>query len=157
LGTVLQNPDIINNVPILAGDKIQLIANIMSSSGNIIFSNLPLIFAVGVAIGMSNGDGVAALASIVGFLIMNMTMGITAGVDLSQVGKNPMYATVLGIPTLQTGVFSGILMGITSAIIYEKFYDIKLPEFLGFFSGKRFVPIVAAISGVLLGIVMAGI
>ncbi|GAA0084208.1 glucose-specific PTS transporter subunit IIBC [Clostridium sp. CTA-7] len=157
LGTVLQNPDIINNIPILAGDKIQLIANIMSSSGNIIFSNLPLIFAVGVAIGMSNGDGVAALASIVGFLIMNMTMGITAGVDLSQVGKNPMYATVLGIPTLQTGVFSGIVMGITSAIIYEKFYDIKLPEFLGFFSGKRFVPIVSAISGVLLGIVMAGI
>ncbi len=157
LGTVLQNPDIINNIPILAGDKIQLIANIMSSSGNIIFSNLPLIFAVGVAIGMSNGDGVAALASIVGFLIMNMTMGITAGVDLSQVGKNPMYATVLGIPTLQTGVFSGIVMGITSAIIYEKFYNIKLPEFLGFFSGKRFVPIVSAISGVLLGIVMAGI
>ena len=103
---------------------------------------------------MSNGDGVAALAAIVSFLIMNMTIGITARVDLLQVDTNPMYDMVLGIPTLQTGVFGGILIGMVSAIIYQKFYTIKLPEFLGFFSGKRFVPIVAAIAGVLIGIIM---
>lgn len=154
IGTLLQNQDIISNIPILSGETFQLIANIMSSSGNIIFSNLPLIFAVGVAIGMSNGDGVAALASIVAFLIMNMTIGITAGVDLSQIDTNPMYDIVLGIPTLQTGVFGGILIGMVSALIYQKFYNIKLPEFLGFFSGKRFVPIVAAIAGLLIGIIM---
>lgn len=154
IGTLLQNPNIINNIPMLSGETFQLIANIMSSSGDIIFSNLPLIFAVGVAIGMSNGDGVAALAAIVSFLIMNMTIGITARVDLLQIDTNPMYDMVLGIPTLQTGVFGGILIGMVSAIIYQKFYNIKLPEFLGFFSGKRFVPIVAAIAGVLIGIIM---
>lgn len=154
IGTLLQNPNIINNIPMLSGETFQLMANIMSSSGDIVFSNLPLIFAVGVAIGMSNGDGVAALAAIVSFLIMNMTIGITARVDLLQVDTNPMYDMVLGIPTLQTGVFGGILIGMISAIIYQKFYTIKLPEFLGFFSGKRFVPIVAAIAGVLIGIIM---
>lgn len=154
IGTLLQNPNIINNIPMLSGETFQLMANIMSSSGDIVFSNLPLIFAIGVAIGMSNGDGVAALAAIVSFLIMNMTIGITARVDLLQVDTNPMYDMVLGIPTLQTGVFGGILIGMVSAIIYQKFYTIKLPEFLGFFSGKRFVPIVAAIAGVLIGIIM---
>ena len=154
IGTLLQNPNIINNIPMLSGETFQLMANIMSSSGDIVFSNLPLIFAVGVAIGMSNGDGVAALAAIVSFLIMNMTIGITARVDLLQVDTNPMYDMVLGIPTLQTGVFGGILIGMVSAIIYQKFYTIKLPEFLGFFSGKRFVPTVAAIAGVLIGIIM---
>ncbi|MCR1951801.1 MULTISPECIES: glucose-specific PTS transporter subunit IIBC [unclassified Clostridium] len=154
IGTFLQNPNIISNFPMLSGENFQLIANIMSSSGDIIFSNLPLIFAVGVSIGMSNGDGVAALAAIVSFLIMNMTVGITAGVDLLQVDTNPMYDVVLGIPTLQTGVFGGIVIGMISAVIYQKFYNIKLPEFLGFFSGKRFVPIVSAIAGLIIGIMM---
>ncbi|WP_291648673.1 glucose-specific PTS transporter subunit IIBC [Clostridium sp.] len=154
IGTLLQNSNIISNIPILSGETFQLIANIMSSSGDIIFSNLPLIFAVGVAIGMSNGDGVAALAAIVSFLIMNMTIGITVGIDLLKVDTNPMYDMVLGIPTLQTGVFGGIVIGMVSAIIYQKFYNIKLPEFLGFFSGKRFVPIVAAIAGLIIGIIM---
>lgn len=155
IGTLFENQDFLNTFPILAGDKFQIIANIMSSSGNIIFTNLPLIFAVGVAIGMTSGDGVASLAAIVGFLIMNVTSGIIAGVDINQVSTNPMYTTVLGIPTLPTGVFGGIIMGLISAVIYEKFYDIKLPEFLGFFSGRRFVPIVAAIAGVILGAIMA--
>ena len=128
---------------------------IMNKVGSAVFDNLPLIFAVGVAIGMSSGDGVAALAAIVGFLIMNVTTGIIAGVDITQVQNNPMYTTVLGIPTLSTGVVGGIIIGLISASIYQKFYDIKLPEFLGFFSGKRFVPIAAAISGLILGIIMA--
>lgn len=157
LGTLFNNQVVLNNFPILAGERFQLIANIISSAGNIIFDNLPLLFAVGVAIGMSSGDGVAALASIVGFLIMNITIGIVAGVDLAQVETNPMYTSVLGIPTLSTGVFGGILIGLISAIIYDRFYNIKLPEFLGFFSGKRFVPIVAASSGVVLGVIMASI
>ncbi|MDV4151464.1 glucose-specific PTS transporter subunit IIBC [Clostridium sp. AL.422] len=155
IGTLFENQDFLNIFPILAGDNFQMIADIMSSSGNIIFTNLPLIFAVGVAIGMTSGDGVAALAAIVGFLIMNITTGIVARIDITQVETNPMYTTILGIPTLPTGVFGGIIIGIISAIIYEKFYDIKLPEFLGFFSGKRFVPIVAAFSGVILGTIMA--
>ncbi|MBE6054379.1 MAG: PTS glucose transporter subunit IICBA [Clostridium sartagoforme] len=155
IGTLFDNPDVLKAFPILAGDRFQMIANILSSSGNIIFTNLPLIFAVGVAIGMTSGDGVASLAAIIGFLIMNVTVGIIAKVDINQVSINPMYTTVLGIPTLPTGVFGGIIIGLVSAQVYEKFYDIKLPEFLGFFSGKRFVPIVSAISGVVIGVIMA--
>ena len=132
LGILLENQYILNTFPIFASDGFQLIANIMSAAGSIVFDNLPLLFAVGVAIGMSSGDGVAALATIVGFLVMNMTTGIVAGVDITEVGTNPMYATVLGIPTLPTGVFGGILIGITSAIIYDRFHNIRLPEFLGF-------------------------
>lgn len=155
IGTLFENQDFLNIFPILSGHGFQITADIMSTSGSIIFTNLPLIFAVGVAIGMTTGDGVAALAAIVGFLIMNVTTGIIAGVDISQVPNNPMYTTVLGIPTLSTGVFGGIIMGLISAVLYQKFHDIKLPEFLGFFSGKRFVPIVTAISGLILGIIMA--
>lgn len=155
IGTLFENQDFLNMFPILSGNGFQITADIMSTSGSIIFTNLPLIFAVGVAIGMTSGDGVAALAAIVGFLIMNVTTGIIAGVDISQVSNNPMYTTVLGIPTLSTGVFGGIIIGLISAVLYQKFHDIKLPEFLGFFSGKRFVPIVTAISGLILGIIMA--
>lgn len=155
LGTLFENEYILNVFPLFAGEGFQLMANIMSSAGSIVFDNLPLLFAVGVAIGMSSGDGVAALAAIVGFLVMNMTTGIMAGVNINEVGTNPMYTTVLGIPTLPTGVFGGIIIGIISAIVYEKYYDIRLPEFLGFFSGKRFVPVVAAISGLILGVILS--
>ena len=155
LGTLFENEYLLTMFPVFSGSKIQLIANIMSSSGNIIFTNLPLIFAVGIAIGMTSGDGVAALAAIIGFLIMNMTTGIVAGVEVIEGVNNPMYSTVLGIPTLTTGVFGGIIIGLVSAVIYKKFSNVELPEYLGFFSGKRFVPIVAALSGLVIGIIMA--
>ena len=155
LGTLFDNQVVLDSFPILSGERFQLIGDIMSSAGDIIFTNLPLLFAVGVANEMSSGDGAASLAAIVGFLIMNITVGIMAGVDLTQVETNPMYTSVLGIPTLPTGVFGGILIGLISAAIYNRFYNIKLPEVLGFFSGKRFVPIVASLSGVILGVIMS--
>ncbi|WP_300385651.1 glucose-specific PTS transporter subunit IIBC [Clostridium sp.] len=157
IGILLQNVDMVENIPMLSNNNIQLVADIMSSSGNIIFTNLPLIFAVGVAIGMSKGEGVSALAAIIGFLIMNVTIGKLLGVTQADIGNNIIYNNVLGIPTIQTGVFGGILIGLISAYIYQKFYDIKLPEFLGFFSGKRSVPIITAVAGLLIGVLMAGI
>ncbi len=68
--------------------------------------------------------------------------------------RNGMYSTVLGIPTLQTGVFGGIIMGVIAAALYKRFYKIELPSYLGFFAGKRFVPIVTAALGVVIGIIM---
>lgn len=155
LGNFMQNIDIVNYLPFIGVEKIQMIANIMASSGEIIFNNLPLIFAVGVAIGMSEGEGVSALAAIVGFLIMNMTSGVLLGVTMELTEKNPMYSLVLGIPTIQTGVFGGILVGILTALIYTKFHKTELPQFLGFFQGKRLVPIISSIMGLLLGVIMA--
>ncbi|MCM1988526.1 glucose-specific PTS transporter subunit IIBC [Oceanirhabdus seepicola] len=129
---------------------------LMEQAGGIIFSNLPLLFAIGVAIGLADGDGVAALAATVGFLIMNVTIGIVAKVptDPDIINSDPSLAQVLGIPTLQTGVFGGIIMGIVAAMLYKKFYTIELPSFLGFFAGKRFVPIVTAASAILLGLIL---
>ncbi|MUK88634.1 PTS glucose transporter subunit IICBA [Ornithinibacillus sp. L9] len=119
---------------------------IMAQAGGIVFDNLPLLFAIGVAIGLSDGDGVAGLAAVIGLLVMNVTLGIMAearGVETIE---------MLGITTLQMGVFGGIIMGIVASILYKRFYNIQLPQFLGFFAGKRFVPIITAATAVLLGI-----
>lgn len=118
------------------------------------FDNLPVLFAVGVAVGLAGGEGVAALAAIIGYLIMNATMGVVLGVDDGML-KDPAYASVLGIPTLQSGVFGGVIVGILGAFMYNKYYNIELPSYLGFFAGKRFVPIVTAASAVVLGILMS--
>ena len=152
-GILLQNVNVVGSTSIVF--NIKLIADIMSSSGNIIFTNLPLIFAVGVAIGMSKGEGVSALAAIIGFLIMNVTIGKILYITQSDITGNIIYTNVLGIPTIQTGVFGGILIGLVAAYIYQKFHNIELPEFLGFFSGKRSVPIITAVAGLFIGVLMA--
>ncbi|TLS39198.1 glucose-specific PTS transporter subunit IIBC [Pseudalkalibacillus caeni] len=119
---------------------------LMAQAGGVIFDNLPLLFAIGVAIGLADGDGVAGIAAVIGFLVMNTTLGIMAGYF------NVETIEMLGIETIQMGVFGGIIMGIVAAYLFKKFFDIQLPQFLGFFAGKRFVPIITAATAVLLGI-----
>jgi glucose PTS system EIICBA or EIICB component len=155
VGNALQNPTLINIAPFLDNNAIAMVAKIMEQAGSVIFGNLPLLFAVGVAIGLAGGEGVAGLAAIVGFLIMNATMGTALGINAESLAENPQsYASVLGIPTLQTGVFGGIIVGLIAAYMYNKFFEIELPSYLGFFAGKRFVPIATAASTVLLGLLM---
>ena len=155
VGNALQNPTLINIAPFLDNNVITMVARIMEQAGSVIFGNLPLLFAVGVAIGLAGGEGVAGLAAIVGFLIMNATMGTALGINAESLAENPQsYASVLGIPTLQTGVFGGIIVGLIAAYMYNKFFEIELPSYLGFFAGKRFVPIATAASTVLLGLLM---
>lgn len=127
-------------------------SNLMAQAGGVIFGNLPLLFAVGSAIGLAGGDGVAGLASIVSLLIMNTVMGITTGAADQIAAGSKAYAMVLGIPTLQTGVFGGLVAGIIAAFMYNKFYKIELPAYLGFFAGKRFVPIATAAVSFLVGL-----
>ncbi|MDR4938758.1 glucose-specific PTS transporter subunit IIBC [Rossellomorea marisflavi] len=156
-GNALQNPTLLDIAPFLSNGGVETVAGVMEKAGGIIFDNLPLLFAVGVAIGLAGGDGVAGLAAIVGFLIMNATMGTVEGLQIKDVtGDNvdPANALVLGIPTLQTGVFGGIIVGIIAAAMYNRFFKIELPSYLGFFAGKRFVPIATAVSSVILGLIM---
>ncbi|MBD1383294.1 glucose-specific PTS transporter subunit IIBC [Metabacillus arenae] len=165
LGNAMQNETLTNIAPFLTSDWVVLIASVMEDAGNIVFSNLPILFAVGVAIGLANGDGVAGIAALIGYLIMNVTMsGILKGTgtlpaDPAKLAEflsanSAAYANVLGIPTLVTGVFGGIIVGILAAGMYNKFYTIELPQYLGFFAGKRFVPIATAGSALLLGVAM---
>jgi glucose PTS system EIICBA or EIICB component len=154
LGNALQNPALTDKVPALKAEWITMVAQVMEQSGGIVFANLSLLFAVGVAVGLAGGDGVAGLAAIIGYLVMNVTMSVILGVTPEMIGTDPSYANVLGIPTLQTGVFGGIIVGILAAYMYNKYFNIELPQYLGFFAGKRFVPIITAVSALVLGIVM---
>lgn len=154
LGNMLVNPDFLQYAPWLDADWVQSVATVMMNAGQIVFTNLSLLFAVGVAIGLAGGEGVAGLAAIIGYLVMNVTMGTVIGVTPSMIGTDNAYASVLGIPTLATGVFGGILVGILAASMYNRFFKIELPSYLGFFAGKRFVPIMTAATSVLLGLLM---
>ncbi|MGE7604646.1 glucose-specific PTS transporter subunit IIBC [Peribacillus sp. NPDC097675] len=153
-GNALHNETLLDIAPFLANGGVEMVASVMENAGNIIFGNLPLLFAVGVAIGLAGGDGVAGLAAIIGFLIMNVTMGTILGIEVGDLEGSATYTSVLGIPTLGTGVFGGIIVGVMAAVLYNKFYEIELPPYLGFFAGKRFVPIVTAASAVVLGLIM---
>ncbi|WP_025027018.1 glucose-specific PTS transporter subunit IIBC [Caldalkalibacillus mannanilyticus] len=154
IGNAMQNPNLVSRIAALEAGWLQLVAQVMEQSGGIVFANLALLFAVGVAVGLAKGDGVAGLAAIIGFLVMNVTMGVLLGVRVEDLANDPAYASILGIPTLQTGVFGGIIIGILAAYMYNRFYTIELPSYLGFFAGKRFVPIITAVSALGLGIVM---
>ena len=127
---------------------------LMEQAGQIIFSNLPLLFAVGAAIGLVGGDGVAALSAVVAILIMNTTMGIMSDAAAGIAAGDSAYGMVMGIPTLQTGVFGGLIAGIIAAVCYKKFYKTELHAFLGFFAGKRLVPITTAVLAFLVGLAM---
>ncbi len=152
-GTSFAQDDFVDRVPFFGTPWMQTLLEVMAEAGGVVFDNLPLLFAVGVAIGLAKGDGVAGLAAIIGYLIMNVVMGVLGGVT-SDMTSEPAYAMVLGIPTLQTGVFGGIIVGILAASLYNRYFNIELPQFLGFFAGKRFVPIVTAFSALFLGIIM---
>lgn len=125
------------------------ILSLMKNAGDVIFGNLPLIFAVGVALGFTENDGVAAIAAVIGHLVTTVTLGVMAGL----MGVKP--DTIMGLPSIQTGVFGGILAGGLAAYMFNRYYRIKLPEYLGFFAGKRFVPIVTAISAIALGVALS--
>lgn len=151
-----------------------LIPQVMSQSGNVIFDNLPLIFAIGTTLGLTDNDGVAALAAVVGFLVLQASMGVMADVlwyhvsaeqetlgvlaqaldyDVAFVRK--IVSTNVGIKTIQTGVFGGMFVGIVAAYIYKRFYKIQLPPYLGFFAGKRSVPIITALAAIVLGVLLS--
>ncbi|RCW63043.1 glucose-specific PTS transporter subunit IIBC [Saliterribacillus persicus] len=152
-GTSFAQDQWIEKFPWFGNEIVLQVLEVMAEAGGVVFDNLPLLFAVGVAIGLAKGDGVAGLAAIIGYLIMNVTMSTFGNID-AEMTSEAAYANVLGIPTLQTGVFGGIIVGILAAYMYNRYFNIELPQFLGFFAGKRFVPIITAFTSLILGIVM---
>jgi len=125
------------------------LSQVMAAAGGAVFSNLPLIFAIGVALGFTNNDGVAALAAAVGYAVMLATMGVVARALGYEV------TAIMGIRSINTGVFGGILTGAIASVMFNRYYRIELPPYLGFFAGKRFVPIATSVAAMLLGTLLS--
>lgn len=138
------------------GTFLNAIFLVMSDAGNIVFGNLPIIFAMGVAIGMAKKEKeVAALAAAIAFFIMHASIGAMININGgAEAMLNGATASVCGITSLQMGVFGGILVGLGVAALHNRFYKIELPQVLSFFGGTRFVPIISAIVYTAVGIVM---
>jgi PTS system glucose-specific IIC component len=125
------------------------LSDVMATSGSAIFGSLPLLFAVGVAIGLTENDGVSALAGTVGYVVFLAAMGTFAallGIETK---------TIMGVPSIETGVFGGIIVGLIAAAVFNRFYRLQLPSYLGFFAGKRSVPIITAFAVIALAGVLS--
>lgn len=138
------------------GTALNAVFQVMSKAGDIVFANLPIIFAIGVAIGMAKKEKeVAALAAVIAFLIMHASISaliaISGGADNLLEGA---VTSVVGIESLQMGVFGGIIVGLGVAALHNRFYKIELPQVLSFFGGTRFVPIISALVFTFVGILM---
>jgi PTS system N-acetylglucosamine-specific IIC component len=117
---------------------------VMAAAGNAIFSNLAALFAIGIAVGLTGGEGAAGLAGLVGYFVFAEVFNAVAPPELAGEDVDPIVSM---------GVFSGIIVGLTAAGLYRRFHDVRLPDYLGFFGGRRFVPIVTAVAALVLGVV----
>jgi glucose PTS system EIICB or EIICBA component len=153
------------------------ISDLMKESGGAVFGNLPLLFAIGVALGLAAGDGVAALAATVGYVVLIATLGVMANLagDAPNIDANALNPFKLDMVNkfsdynilqreieirfetgiINTGVMGGILVGALAAYLFNKYYRIELPPYLGFFAGKRFVPIATAFGAIILGVILS--
>lgn len=144
------------------------LAAIMKAAGDAIFGALPLIFAIAVAIAYTGNDGASALAATVGFMVFIAALGavgtsrgfitedqVKTLIEQGQTSPNVWMKPVLGIMTLDTGVFGGLIMGCIAAYLFNRFFRVKLPQYLGFFAGKRSVPIITGLVAIAVGILMS--
>ena len=145
------------------GTILNALLMIMNKVGSAVFDNLPLIFAVGVAIGMAKKEKeVSALSAVIAYFVMNTAINamltITGQIlDNGEIAESVLEGTitsVCGIQSLQMGVFGGIIVGLGVAALHNKFYRIQLPNALSFFGGTRFVPIISTIVYMFVGILL---
>ncbi len=144
------------------GTVLHALLVIMNDVGSVVFDNLPLLFAIGVAIGMAKKEKeVAALASVIAYFVMNAAiramLEINGQIVDGEIAESVLEGTVTsscGIYTLQMGVFGGIIVGLGVAALHNRFYRIQLPNALSFFGGSRFVPIISTLVYMLAGIVL---
>lgn len=138
------------------GTFLYALFTVMKDAGDIVFANLPILFAMGVAIGMARREKeVAALSAAVAFLIMHASIG--AMIEINGGAENLLAGgavQVTGITSLQMGVFGGIIVGLGVAALHNRFYQIELPQVLSFFGGTRFIPIISALVYTFVGILM---
>ena len=158
IGSAFTTKNIVALWPVLGNTYVKLFFNLLKAMGNTVNSYLPIIFAVSVAIGYAEKEkGIAALSSVIGFLAMNNVMNIllTSLGILDPAAMKTGQSMVMGIASLDTGVFGGILVGLLVAKLHNKYYNIQLPPVLGIFSGTKFVPMISLLACSALGLVMS--
>lgn len=160
IGSSFTNPNMLEAYRLTGiireGGALYTVLDIMSKTGSVVFDNLALLFAMGVAIGMAKKEKeVAALSGAIAYLIMNTAVSalISAKGGVEAMTENTT-TTTLGITTLQMGVFGGIIVGLGVAALHNRFYKIRLPQVLSFFGGTRFVPIICSVVYLAVGILM---
>lgn len=166
--TTLQNPPAIYEglIKFITIDSVTAILTIMKNVGEIVFDNLPLLFAIGIAVGLANSDkGTAALAAAIGFIVMHQSISTLLELGITTLGVitsdnipaqyNTYVTTTLGIFTLNISVFGGIIAGGIASVLHNKYHKIQLPQILGFFGGSRFVPIVTSVTMLIVGVILA--
>ncbi|MCM3706314.1 MULTISPECIES: PTS transporter subunit EIIC [Cytobacillus] len=154
IGTTLQSPYLIEYMPFLDGGFWHTFSSLMKGAGNVVFKNLGVLFAIGIAGSWTGGKAGASISAFVGYVVMHTVIGIVLGITPENASV-PGNTIELGIPTLQIGVFSGILMGFVAAALYQKYHDFKMPEMLSFFGGSRFVPIITAGVSIIIALVLS--
>lgn len=162
IGASFSNPQMISSYGLEwllgSGTFLNFVLVVMKNTGDIIFANLPIIFAIGIALGMAHKEkGAAALSSAIAFFIMHETihslLELTGKLEPGAMLEGTL-TSVCGIESLQMGVFGGILVGLGVAYLHNKFYKIKLPNVISFFGGIRFVPIVSTVAYIFVGVLM---
>ncbi|MET7314221.1 PTS transporter subunit EIIC [Streptomyces thermoviolaceus] len=135
-------------------DFLTRIASFMTAGGNAILDNMPLLFAVGIAIGFAKkSDGSTALAAVVGYLVFKSVLGTFTDDNLPKVATVVDDKIVYQAAPADAKVLGGVVMGIAVALLYQRFHRTKLPDWAGFFGGRRLVPILSALAGLIIGIV----
>lgn len=156
IGFALTNETLLAMAPFFGNAFWSAVAKLFQNCSSVIFGNLPVIFAIGVAVGLSDNDGSAGLAALVTYFITHTTISMILGIDAQVVADQPyVYTSTLGINSLQCGPFGGIVLGYIAHIVYKRFHKVKLPDYLGFFQGKRLVPIIASLAGIVMGVIFA--
>lgn len=141
IGGAFSSEATIQAYPFLGNDVLQAIFKVMAGAGNVVFANLALLLCIGIMVGLANREkGVAALAGAVGFLVMNATISTLLSIF------NPEGQAI------DTGVVGALVIGLIAVYLHNKYYNIQLPQVLGFFGGSRFVPIVTSFIAILVGI-----
>lgn len=158
IGAAFTSSTMIKVAPFLGNAVLQTLFKLFKVTGGVVFSNLPIIFTMSIAIGYANREkGTAALSAFIAFMVMHMTMS-TLLIALGKIDPTKLktgQSLILGIPSLDVGVFGGIIIGFVVVYLHNKYYDILLPPVFSIFSGTKFVPVVSILAAIIVGFIMA--
>ena len=156
IGAILTEPTIVGLLPFLGNSFFATISSILFNVGNLITTNLHILFAICIAASFCKNDAVAGMSGGIAFLVLCKTLGVICNVTPEMVAEDwTLYTNVLGINTLSMGVLGGIISGCMVAWLFNKFKDIKLPQVISFFQGKRFIPIISIFGAIVIAIPLA--